>query len=92
MSKKSGKRKRGERPMIEGEIDLARVVTPETIFKTKKDGSTVAKKVWVSLETPNPNITAVENPQQMHGFDETVDMSSPQPDTARTYQVSIYPK
>jgi hypothetical protein len=90
MSKKTSKRKRGERPMIDGEIDSAMVVTPETIFKTKKDGSTVTKQVWVSLESPNPNIIAVENPPEMHAFDEPVDLSSPLPDTGRTYRVSSF--
>jgi hypothetical protein len=93
MSKKTGKRKRGERPMIDGEIDSAMVVTSETIYKTKMDGSTVAKQVWVSLDTPNPNITAVEIPPEMPRYDEPVDMSS-HPETAgtRTYRVSIHHK
>lgn len=93
MSKKSGKRKRGERPMIDGDIDSAMVVTSETIFKTKKDGSTVTKKVWVSLDIPNPNLKDVEFPPEMPVFDEPVDMSS-HPETAgtRTYRVSIHHK
>jgi len=92
MSKKSGKRKQREGPMIEGHIDLAMGVTSETIYITKKDGSTVPKKVWVSLDTPNPNIAAIENSPQIPISDEPVDMSSPHPETAHTYQVSIYPK
>ena len=95
MSKKTGKRKRGERPMIDGDIDLAMVVTPETIYKTKKDGSTVPKQVWVSLETKetsNWNISAVENRPEIHSFNEPVDISSPHPETARKYRVSISPR
>lgn len=91
-TKKTGKRKRGERPMIVGEIDSAMVVTPETIYKTKKDGSLVTKQVWVSLDTPNPNITAVEIPPEMPYFDDPVDMSSPHPEPARTYRVSFHQK
>jgi hypothetical protein len=94
MSKKTGKRKRGEHPMIDGNIDSAMVVTPETIFKTKKDGSTVTKQVWVSLDTPNPNETAIESPAESPFFDDPVDMSSIHPETActRTYRVSIHQK
>lgn len=92
MSKKIGKRKRGEGPRMEGDVRLATVVTPKTIYKTKKDGSTVAEKVWVSLDTPTPKVTAVENLQQIPSSDEPVDMSSPPPETSRSYRVSIYQK
>jgi hypothetical protein len=93
MSKKTGKRKRGERPMIDGDIDSAMVVTSETIYKTKKDGSTVQKQVWVSLDTPNPNITAVENSPEILLFDDPVDMSShPETTRTRTYRVSLHHK
>ena len=94
MSKKTGKRKRGEGPMIEGDIDLAMAVMPETIYITKKDGTTVAKQIWVSLDTPPPkaNITAVDNPPEMPIFNDPVDMSSPPPETARKYRVSFHRK
>ena len=79
MSKKTGKRKCGEGPMIEGDIDLAMAVMPETIYITKKDRTTVAKQIWVSLNTlpPKANITAVDNPPEMPIFNGPVDMSSP---------------
>ena len=41
----------------------------------KKDGSTVAKQVRVLLDTPNPKVTATENPRQVPSFDEPVDTS-----------------
>ena len=72
--------------MIDGDIDSAMVVTSETIYKTKKDGSTVKKQVWVYLDTPNPNITAVKNPPEILDFDDPEDMSShPETTHTRTY-------
>ena len=46
--------------MVDGEIESALVVTPETIYETQTDGTMVAKQVWVSLDTPNPKVTTVE--------------------------------
>ena len=93
MSKKSGKRKRGDRPMIDGDIDSAMVVTPETIYINKKDGSRVAKQIWVSLDKPNLNNTAVENlPEipEMPFFNDPADMPSTHPEPARRNRVSIH--
>lgn len=38
--------------MIVGDIDSAQVVTPKTIYETKKDGTVISKQVWESLEAP----------------------------------------
>lgn len=79
--------------MIDGDIDSAPVVTSKTILETRKDGSTVPKKIWVPLDIPNSTSAAVEKPADMSGFEyEPVDMSTPPPETTKTktYQVNIY--
>ena len=82
--------------MIDGEIDSALVVTPETIYETRKDGTTVTKQVWVSLDTPIPKVTAEERRAEMPALEYMPDIepdnSSPQPETTRRYQVGIYVK
>jgi hypothetical protein len=76
--------------MLDGDVDSAQVVTPQTIPETKKDGSTVFKRVWVSLDTSNPNLTAMENDAEIPGFeDEPGDMPSPPTDRTNKYQVCI---
>ena len=90
-SRKNDKQKQGIGPMVDGEIESALVMTPETIYETQRDGTMVAKQVWVSLDTPNPKVTAVEKSPEMPALEyEPVDMSSPQPERKHTYQVSIY--
>jgi hypothetical protein len=76
--------------MIDGDFDSALVVTPETIYKTKKDGSIVKKQVWVALDTPKPTVEQPAAERSAMEY-EPVDMSEshPHPETARTYQVSI---
>jgi hypothetical protein len=47
------KRKRGRGdPLIDGDVELASCVTPETITITKKDGSTYEKQIWISMDNP----------------------------------------
>jgi hypothetical protein len=90
-TRKFNKRKRGKGPMLDGDVTSAQVVTSQTISETRKDGSTVLKRVWVSLDTPHQNLTAVENPAQMPGFDEEPgDMPSPPTDQTNKYQVSVH--
>lgn len=38
--------------MIDGDVELASCVTPETITITKKDGSTYEKQIWISMDNP----------------------------------------
>ena len=79
--------------MVDGEIESALVVTLETIYETQRDGTMVAKQVWVSLDTPNPKVTTIEKSPEMPALEyEPVDMSSPQLERTHTYQVSIYHK
>ena len=77
--------------MVDGEIESALIVTLETIYETQRDSTTVTKQVWVSLDTPNPKVTAVEKSPEMPAVEyKPVDMSSPQPERTHTYRVSIY--
>jgi hypothetical protein len=92
-TKKTNKRKRGKGPMLDGDIDSAQAVMPQTISEIKKDGSTVTKRVWVSLDTPNPNLSAVEDSTEMPAFEnEPADMSLAPPEQTNKYQVSAYIK
>ena len=76
--------------MVDGEVESALVVTPKTINETKKDGTTVKKKVWVSLGMPSSSSTTVENHPQSPIMDyEPVDIGSPQPEKRNKYQASI---
>lgn len=92
-NQKTNKRKR-KGPMIDGEIDSALTVTPKTISETKKDGTTVTKQVWVSLDKPKvtqARITVVEQQADLPalGYDPGDNIPSPQQDGTRTYQVRI---
>jgi hypothetical protein len=60
-SKKSHKRKRGK-PMVDGDITSAHVVTYKTVTETKRDGTSVTKRVAVSLDTPSNVSTTDETP------------------------------
>jgi hypothetical protein len=76
--------------MVDGEVESAQVVTPKTINETLKDGTTVKKKVWVSLDTPCSSKTTVENRPQSPTMDyDPVDIGSPQPERRKQYQVSV---
>ena len=88
-TKNINKQKRGKGPMIDGEIDSAPVVMSKTIYETKKDGTTVSKKIWVPLDTPKSTSSAVEKPVEMSGFEyEPVDMSTSHPESTKTYKVN----
>src|SRR5271168_4246591 len=51
-NQRNTKRKRATGPMIVGEVDSAQVVTPKTIYKTKKDGTVMSTQIWESLDPP----------------------------------------
>lgn len=83
--------------MIDGDVDSAQVVTQRTISDTMEDGSIIKKQVWVSLDTPNQKLTAVEKASEIpaSGYDpayDPEDISSPQPERTKKSQVSIYLK
>jgi hypothetical protein len=50
----SQKRKRGKAPVVDGETNAARIVTHKTIREIREDGTQVAKRVLVPIETPSP--------------------------------------
>lgn len=62
---KNFKRKRGIGPMVDGDVESASVVTTDTIYETKKDGSVVEKEIWVPLY---PKASTVENTPQTPPF------------------------
>lgn len=90
-NKRPTKRRKG--PLKVGDIELAKVVTPKIIYETKKDGTVVSKKVWISLDapTPTPKIPTVEESSEMdYGpIDEPFDVSPP-PERTHASQVSNY--
>lgn len=90
-TQKTTKRKRGKGPMIIGDVDSARVVTPKTIYETKKDGSVVAKEVWGSLYSPAPDLPAIpDNSKKKTTMEyEAYDIPSPQLEDSES--VSYHP-
>jgi hypothetical protein len=46
------KRKRGKNPMVDGDIRSATAVTHKNITETKEDGTTVTRRILVSLDRP----------------------------------------
>src|SRR6202522_1698254 len=52
-NQRNTKRKRATGLMIVGEVDSAQVVTPKTIYKTKKDGTVMSTQIWESLDPPS---------------------------------------
>jgi hypothetical protein len=48
------KHKQGKAPVVDGNLQAARIVTHKTIREIKEDGSQVVKRVLVPLETPRP--------------------------------------
>ena len=82
--------------MIDGDIDSALAVTQETIYETK-EGTTVPKQIWVSLDTSKPKVTSIDKGAERPDFEyehehehgpEPIDMSSPQQERTRTHRVS----
>ena len=93
-TKRPTKRKRGTGPLIIGEIDTAELVTPKTVYETKKDGKVVAKQVWQSLDTPISDTEAQNKKADLPSmddapsFDSQFDYSSV-PEPLQTNQVGI---
>jgi KDZ transposase family protein len=76
--------------MIDGEIESAMTVTPETIYETNKEGITVAKQVWVSLDAPKEKLIAIEKSPKIPAFEyDDVNMLSPPPERTQTYRVRM---
>lgn len=89
-NKKINRRKRGLGPLLDGDVDSASVVTPTTVYVTKKDGSVVEKQVWESLDTPTPNASTSEKPPPTPTFVyETMENHSPPPERSQTHRVRI---
>lgn len=68
--------------MVDGDVVSAQVVTQRTITERKPDGSTVTKKVWVSLDTPKEKPKVVERSPERSPFEgeadyDPIDMLSP---------------
>jgi hypothetical protein len=96
-SKKTHKRKRGNNPMIDGDLSSARFVTFETITETRKDGTMGTKRVMVSLDTPSivsttSNIsTTDEIPAEDFSYNHEPENNSPPPSTSKnTYRVGKF--
>jgi hypothetical protein len=96
------KRKRGIMPVVEGDAVLADAVVRRTVTKTKRDGSTVTKEIWVSMDDPPPMLTPVasgSNRPEMPTFENEPqnmspppNMPSPPPERTQSYRVRIYIK
>lgn len=84
------KRKRTTGPMIVGEVDSAQVVTPKTIYKTKKDGTVMSTQIWESLD-PLPSSSHVTPAIEERGTlnHEPAEFPSPPPEGSHTFPVSI---
>src|SRR6202789_1593835 len=54
---KTQKRKRGRKPMVDGELDSARAVTHTKVTVINDDGTVDVKRVLESLDTPKPKFT-----------------------------------
>jgi hypothetical protein len=90
-SHKGHKRKRGKNPMIEGDPDLAQAVTRQTISETRSDGTTVQRRVWVSIDAPTDKATTVEKEVEVPTMDyEPAHISPPPTEGTHSYRVCIY--
>jgi hypothetical protein len=98
---KNKKRKRGNNPILDGDVRLAHSVRPQVVTKTKKDGSIVKNRVWISMDNPPPNVTATSdsNTTNMPASDSEYDEnntflpeedSNPQPGRTQNSRVSLY--
>lgn len=87
--KKSQKRKRGREPMIDGDIDAAKVVTHTKVSVTNDDGSVSAKQVLESLDDPRKgnNDSKPLEPDEIPQMDYDMDSQSPPPPKTKSYRV-----
>ncbi|KAF8805303.1 hypothetical protein BYT27DRAFT_7224958 [Phlegmacium glaucopus] len=86
-SHKGHKRKRGKNPMIEGDPDLAQAVTRQTISETHSDGTTVQRRVWVSIDAPTDKVTTVEKEVEVPTMDyEPAHISPPPTEGTHSYR------
>ncbi|KAF8801050.1 hypothetical protein BYT27DRAFT_7216408 [Phlegmacium glaucopus] len=86
MTSKGHKRKRGRNPMVEGDTDLAKAVTCQTISETQIDGTTVQKWVWVSMDTPKGTLTAIEKEREVPAIEYEPAHMSPPTERTHSYQ------
>lgn len=89
---KNHKRKRGHKPMVDGDVSSAQAVTFKTTTETRRDGTTFTKRVLVSLDSQPENVSTAENyPAEDFSYNLERDNNSPPP-TERThpYRVGIY--
>jgi hypothetical protein len=89
-SQRNTKRKRG--PMIIGEVESAEVVTPKTVYETKKDGTVRSKQVWEQLDPTSTHVTPVVDKRKERAAEYEPDdfrNPSPQPEPSHTSPVSV---
>src|SRR5271155_2114267 len=91
-NQRNTKRKRATGPMIVGEVDSAQVVTPKTIYKTKKDGTVMSTQIWESLDPPSSShvTPAIEKMKERETLNhEPAEFPSPPPEGSHTFPVGI---
>ena len=90
-SKNTHKRKRGNNPMVDGDVSSAKFVTHKTITETRKDGTMGTKRVLVSLDTPSKVSTPDEIPAGDFSYNYEPENYSPPPtNRTKTYRVGTY--
>src|SRR5271155_4911178 len=91
-NQRNTKRKRATGPMIVGEVDSAQVVTPKTIYKTKKDGTVMSTQIWESLDPPSSShvTPAIEKMKERETLNhEPAEFPLPPPEGSHTFPVGI---
>ena len=87
--KKTRKRKRETNPRIDGDISCANVVTYKTITETKQDGTTVERRVMVSMDLPSKGSTSVELSEETFVNNYEPENMSPPPVRLNRYRVGV---
>ncbi|KAF8814632.1 hypothetical protein BYT27DRAFT_7249671 [Phlegmacium glaucopus] len=85
-SHKTYKCKRGKEPMVNGDTDSMQTVTQKTILETRNDGTTVSKRVWVSLDRPSEKMATEANQAEMPPMDYKPANMSPPPERRHSYR------
>src|ERR1700678_3801310 len=91
-NQRNTKHKRATGPMIVGEVDSAQVVTPKTLYKTKKDGMVMSTQIWKSLDPPSSShvTPAIEKMKERETLNhEPAEFPSPPPEGSHTSPVGI---
>src|ERR1700678_4804748 len=91
-NQRNTKRKRATGPMIVDEVDSSHVVTPKTIYKTKKDGTVMSTQIWESLDAPSSShvAPAIEKIKERETLNhESAEFPSPPPEGSHISPVGI---